>query len=247
MMRWVHLMIVAALALLPAPVVAIPGAIGPQLRPPVGGGGGTPGSWVTAGAAYLIDNGPALDLNGDYTIAGWFKPHADNIDGGQHCHFFLAALDGNFEKLTNLNGDGVLFSLPSASQDSAAAGYAADTWIYLAMRRSGDTLEFIADGTEVFQIAASDATRTGIDLIRIGTADSQSFRGKIAHVRAWQAVITDGQLATESASATAVITSGLSFDLTTLEADGPGHDDSGNANHFTETGGTFTFDADTPL
>ncbi len=247
MMRWVHLVTVAALALLPAHVGAIPGAFGPTLRAPVGGGGGTPGSWVTAGVAYLIDSGPTLDLNGDYTMCGWFKPHADNLDGGQHCHFFIVSDGGDFEKLTNQNDLGVLFSLPTATIDSDPAGYTVDTWIHLCMRRSGTTLELVADGTEVFQIAADDAGRNSTDLIRIGTADGQAFRGKMAHARAWQSVLTDGQIATEMASGTAVVTSALNFDLTTLEADGPGHDDSGNANHFTETGASFTFDADTPL
>lgn len=217
-------------------------------RPAAGGGGVPPGSWVTDGVAYLIDNGATLDLNGDYTICGWFKAHADNIDGSQHCYFFLQATDTNFERLTNQNDMCIVFSLPAgAFPVFDVAGMDDAVWQHLAMQREGTTMRAFLNGALIDSGAADDAGRTGIDLIRIGTSDGQSWRGKIAHIRAWQSVLTAGQLATESASATAVITSALSFDLGSVEADGVGYDNSGNGRHFTQTAGTYTFDSDTPL
>lgn len=210
----------------------------------------TAGSWITAGAAYLIDSTPPLNIDADYTWMCWIKPTAGNIDGGQH-KVLLSLTDAAYSEYFSLqDGNGFTMAARVFAQagatfvdDDAPSAWAAGTWVHIAIRRNGSTVDLLVNGSVAATVTCAPGSRGSLASIRFG----QDYVGSVAHVRAWSDNLSDGEVAAEMPSATAVRSSGLLIDQGTNEADGVGHDNSGNGNHMTETDGTFTFNADSPL
>jgi hypothetical protein len=135
---------------------------------------------------------------------------------------------------------------------TATTGMAVAAWRTVAWTCTGTTgkvyVAIPGNATEVVSgTVGGAATPTGITVGgRSATDDTEEFNGRLAYVRVWSSVLTQGQIEAEWASTTPVVTSGLwaSWPLLT-HTDLTDH--SGNGRDLVAGGTATTTEADPPL
>jgi len=184
-----------------------------------------------------------LPTSSPYTVAGWMK--ATSFPGGDQ---FCAMLSGGGNEaeygfIDNTGQFGGYHSTYLSTASSPASG----VWVYTYMQLNTGTGQWTIgwwDGAAWVTNSHSGASWAMTTFI-LGNSQAftAQFRGKLAHYRIWNVVLTQAQLLTEKDAATAQITTGLlaGYDLVSDGADG-----SGNGNDLTVSGAVFDA-ADDPL
>jgi len=169
------------------------------------------------------------------TLMGWVKMTSD--PNTYQCIFEMNAVDNNQMGLYT-QADGTTISTYLGASDSTVTGSSLTigTWYHLAVTWDGSSLRAYVDAT--LNITHTN-TGTTWNMVQLGFDEpywGDTFVGAMAHLKAWDAVLTQTEIATEKGSITAVRTSNLLGQWETPSGASRADDTSGNANHFTVTG-----------
>ena len=175
--------------------------------------------------------------NTAYTVCMWVKPRSGS---GQHEFFFESDAAGTTYCLASNNG--VLGILNAGGgfvyNVTLGAAMTEDVWYFVAMTINGTTGNLYR-GTEssaVTNASGTVAAQASSYRVYIGSDGSSSAYpcfADIAHVRMWDAILTESELNAERTSATAVRTSNISAEWRMVDAAGKLTDSSGQSRPLT--------------
>ena len=172
--------------------------------------------------------------NGAYTVCMWVKPRTGS---GQHEFFFESDAAGTTYCLASNNGVlGILNAGGGFTYDVTlgAAAMTEDVWYFVAMTINGTTGNLYrgTESTAVTNASGTVATQASSYRVYIGSDGSSSAYpcfADIAHVRIWDAILTESELNAERESATAVRTANISAEWRMVDAAGKLTDSSGQS------------------
>lgn len=171
---------------------------------------GVPGAIMTDGDTAMAFDGSSgyisivyndsLDFYGDFTIEAWAKPeelnqtetvlHKGRSPATDNWQYRLGLTARNqWRGSVRLNG--ITYDLIQQSTASL------DTWVYLALTRSGDTLTFYVNGLRVATAIVNGkfSPSTGIIAIgRTGSTSSGYFKGSIDEVAIYNTALPAGRI-----------------------------------------------------
>lgn len=181
---------------------------------------------------YLdVTSDSGITLSGDVTVALWF--HADTLPIGGYRTLWgkttgggLGECDAFIQSPTQvyyrLGGDG-------GTTVSTTGTWSTGAWTHFVMRRSGSTVTFWRNGSQVGSTTNSNTT-TGSNVLRIGrdpAGGGTDWDGRLAEFALWQSTaLADAQIAALAKGYTAphVRRSGLKLYLPIMGIDSPERD-----------------------
>lgn len=205
------------------------------------------------GNNYLTRTTTVLNYNAAYTWMTWYRPRA--LPAGSTAHTILHATFNGWPDDDSIQiydpGTGLTFYLTAANNfafDQEGGGTpVADTWYHITMRRNtASSLDALVNGVVVANVTQSVSSRTAAARMLIGAwMDNDSLAdGDVERSRAWTRDLSDGEVATEMASADVVSATNLwaNWPLT-VHTDLTDH--SGNGRNLTGVGTLTTEDGPT--
>jgi len=190
-------------------------------------------------------------LTTGFTLSAWINPRTtgDSNAGRIFDKTTAAGADGYYFKYSTLGRVGL--AIHAGTEISCASGSVPlGQWTHaLVTVASGATVTFyingVASGTPATTSALSNITTTDNLIIGDRTDTTRSFNGSIDEPRIWNVALTQAQITALYQQGT-VPTTGLVAEYKFNEGSGTtANDTSGNANHGTITGATYT--ADVPM
>lgn len=193
---------------------------------------------LDASGEYLSFAGTQLDARNDYTWMTWVR--TTNAGVWQGVLSFSVGEGGNqYETLEITDADG--FTLYAMDNQVGVGGTVPlNTWIHVAVVKSGTTLMLFRNGVQTITIGSlSDFDLTaGAMLWGHWSTGNDQLLGRLSYSRAWSAALSQSEIAAERDSATPVRTASL-WGAWPLQTDA--NDASGNARNLT-VNGSVTWD-----
>jgi len=162
---------------------------------------------------------------------GWVRIATDRND---YSAFFQANNVDNAQFVCQTNSTGTELSVYIYDASNTGSGLTVGTWYHVAMTWDGSTARVYLNGTLNASVSATGSTWNEVRLAQ--SYWGEPLDGNIAHIKAWDATLSQAEIAAEKDKIAAVRTSNLVGQWETPEGANRLLDTSGNGNHLTGFG-----------
>lgn len=168
---------------------------------------------------------------GKGTVMGWVRLASDRND---YSTFFQTNAIDNAQFVCQTNSTGTELSVYIYNSSNTGSGLTVGAWYHVAMTWDGSTARVYLNGTLNASVSATGSTWNEVELGR--SYWGEPLDGNIAHIKAWDATLSQAEIAAEKDVIAAVRGSNLIGEWQTPAGANRLLDTSGNGNHLTGFG-----------